>query len=91
MAKKTSFENKCQILGDFYVAYKEDEDYADYFRYNDLGLVLAYAISSGTVESTPKAKTFIKESWGLLLAILELDDEGYEELDDILPVEDDDY
>jgi hypothetical protein len=87
MTKQTStpFSNRCQILADFYIAYKGDEDFADFFQYNDLGLPIAYAISSEIVKSTPKTEAFINETFDLLLAGLELDDTGFEELDDILP------
>lgn len=91
MTKRTStpFSNRCEILGDFYIAYKGDDDFIDFFQYNDLGLLLSYAISANIVQSTLKAEAFVNETWDLLLAILELDDEGFEDLGDILPTEDD--
>lgn len=84
---KTKFKAKCEILGDLWVAYKGDPEFEDFIHYNDLGLPLAYAISTGIVEKTVKAKTFVNETFELLLDSLGLEDEGYEILDEILGVQ----
>jgi len=83
----TPFSKRCEILADLWVAYKGDEEMADFISYNDLGLPLAYAINTDIVPSTVKAEMFINETWELLLAGLELDDEGFESIEDILGVE----
>ena len=84
----TPFSNRCQILADFYIAYKGDEDFSDFFQYNDLGLPMAYALASEIVLPTPKAEVFINETFDLLLAGLEIEDDNFEELNDILPADD---
>jgi hypothetical protein len=84
---KTKFSIKCDILAEFWVAYKGDENYEDFISYNDLGLPLAYAISTDIVERTRKAKTFVEETWDVFLGVHGLEDEGYESLDDILPID----
>ena len=91
MTKRTStpFSNRCQILADFYIAYKGDEDFADFFQYNDLGLPLAYALSSEIVLPTPKSKMFIDETFDLLLASLEIEDNNFDDLEELLPTGDD--
>ena len=81
---ETPFKIRCEILTDLWLNYKKDEEFADFIQYNDLGLPLAYAISEGIVETTPPAENFINETFELLLAGLELEDEGFENLDEML-------
>lgn len=83
----TKFSSRCEILGDLWVAYKGDPEFEDFISYNDLGLPLAYAIATEIVTPTPKAEMFVNETFELLLSGLELSDEGFDSLDDILGVE----
>lgn len=80
----TPYSDKCSILGDLWIEYKNDEQFQDFIEYNDLGLPLAYAIAGGIVESSPIAEGFITESFDLFLSALELEDEGFETLQDVL-------
>jgi hypothetical protein len=81
----TKFKHKCNILADIWLNYRYDEEFVDFIEYNDLGLPLAYAIAEGIVESTPLAKTFVEETFDLLLAGLDVeDDTGFKSLEDIL-------
>jgi hypothetical protein len=66
-----------------WLGYKNDQNFEDFFAYNDLGLPLAYAISNGIVKATELSNKFIDETFTLLLASLEIEDEGYDGLDDI--------
>ena len=81
---ETSFDNKCAILADIFINYRDDEEFADFREYNDLGLPLAYAIANGIVSKTSKAETFINETFALLLAGLDLEDTGFESIEDLL-------
>lgn len=56
----------------------------DFITYNDLGLPLAYAIDTEIIKSTPKAEMFINETWEVLLAGLNIQDDGFDSLDDLL-------
>jgi hypothetical protein len=80
----TTFDNKCAILADVWLNYRYDEQFLDFIEYNDMGLPLAYAVSEGIVRGTDLSTTFIEETFGLLLAGLEIDDTGFESLDDVL-------
>lgn len=81
----TSFENKCAILADLWMDYRDDEEFVDFLEYNDLGLPIAYAISSNIVATKPMAEQFVNETFDLLLAALEIsEDTGFETLDDLL-------
>ena len=81
----TPFGNKCDILGELWVSYKNDQEFSDFIEYNDLGLPLAYAVSSEIIEVSPKLEMFVNETFELLLAALGKEtDEGYESLADLL-------
>jgi hypothetical protein len=80
----TSFEARCEILSDLWLNYKADDEFTEFIQYNDLGLPLAYAISEGIVGNTPPAENFINETFELLLAGLGIEDEGFENLDEML-------
>lgn len=83
--EETTYANKCAILADLWMNYRNDEEFTDFIEYNDLGLPIAYAIDSEIVKSTEIAQRFIEETFSLLLAGLEIEqDAGYESLDDIL-------
>ena len=80
----TEYQDKCNILSELWLEYKTDDNLSDFFNYNDLGLPLAYAISSGIVKSTDKAEKFISETFDILLATMAIEeDEGFVSLEDI--------
>lgn len=84
----TSLETKCEILADIWLNFRNDEEFIDFVTYNDLGLPLAYAISSGVVAITDKAQSFIEETFTLLLASLGIEEDmGYETFGDILDID----
>jgi hypothetical protein len=65
--------------------YRDDEEFQDFIEYNDLGLPLAYLVSTGVVEAkSEQAKSFINETFDLLLAGVDVEDTGFEALDEIL-------
>lgn len=83
--EETTYANKCAILADLWMTYRNDEQFQDFIEYNDLGLPLSYAIDSEIVKSTEMAQRFIEEAFSLLLAGLDIaEDAGYETMDDIL-------
>jgi hypothetical protein len=63
--------------------YRDDENFDDFISYNDLGLPLAYLLSAGVVKSTEQADKFVNETFDLLLASLEVEDTGFDNIDDI--------
>lgn len=80
----TTYFSKCEILADLWLNYRQDEEFADFVEYNDIGLPLAYVIANDIVKSTDLAERFINETFELLLAGLEIEDTGFESLDDLL-------
>ncbi len=83
----TPFSNKVAILADLWLGYKKDKEFKDFFEYNDLGLPLAYAVDSGIVEASELSKTFIEETFDLLLAGLKAEDTGFESLEELLGID----
>jgi hypothetical protein len=84
----TTFSKRCDILGELWIAYRDDETFEDFIDYNDLGLPLAYAISKEIAISTSVAETMIDETWELFLGALGLEeDKGYETLNEVFGLE----
>jgi hypothetical protein len=82
----TPFSNKCEILGELWLKYRSDEEFEDFLDYNDLGLPIAYAIANNIVKPLDLAKSFVEETFDLLLASLKVEDEGWENLDELLSI-----
>jgi hypothetical protein len=80
----TSYTNKCEILAELWLNYRADEEFADFVEYNDLGLPLAYLIANNIVKSTEMAKKFVEETFDLFLASLEIEDTGFDNIDELL-------
>jgi hypothetical protein len=85
MSEQTSdYSSRCDILSDLWMNYRDEEDFKDFIEYNDLGLPLAHFISEGIVSSAPMAEQYINETWNLFIAALEIDDTGFESLEQVL-------
>jgi hypothetical protein len=82
----TLFSDKCQILAELWLNYRDDPEFEDFLEYNDLGLPIAYALANSVVKSTEMAEKFVEETFDLLLASLEIEDEGWESLDEMLSI-----
>jgi hypothetical protein len=82
----TSIEKRCEILGDLWLQYGDQDELSDYMEYNDLGLVLAFSITEDIVKSTVVAEAYINESFDLLLEAMNLEDTGYETLNEIFSI-----
>ena len=80
----TPYSDICNILGDLWLNYKQDEEFEDFIEYNDIGLPLAFSISEGIIPNAPMAEQYIKETWKLFLEGLKIEDTGYKSLDEIL-------
>ena len=80
----TPFSNRAAILAELWMNFRSDTNFRDFIEYNDLGLPLAYAIAENVVAVSDKAKLFIEETFDVLLAGLEIEDVGFEILNDVL-------
>lgn len=79
----TTQENKQYILAELWMNYRDDDNFSDFIQYNDLGLPLAYLLANDIVKTTDNADNFINETFDLLLGSLEVEDVGFESLDDV--------
>ena len=71
------FSSKCEILGDLWLNYRDDEAFIDFIEYNDIGLPLAYCISAGLAKAEPQGELYINETWDLLVEALGIDGEQF--------------
>jgi hypothetical protein len=77
-------QTKIKILSEVWMRYRDEEGFAEFVEYNDIGLPLAYFIDSEIVEPSPRADLYLSETFDMLLASLELEDKGFEDLNDML-------
>jgi hypothetical protein len=80
----TTFSNKCLILSDLWMNYRDDENLEDFIEYNDMGLPLAYFINSEIVTPKDQATMFVDETFNLLLAALDVEDQEFESLNQLM-------
>jgi hypothetical protein len=83
-AKENTWENKCKILSDLWLSYRQEQQFKDFVSYNDLGLPLGFLISEDLVTPNELAKQMVEETYSLLLATLEREDGEFESIDDLL-------
>lgn len=74
---QTPFSNKVEILGQFWLFYREqakdDEGWVDFFDWADIGLPMAYMAWQELVTIKPDAKKYINDAWGVFCEMLNLD------------------
>jgi hypothetical protein len=80
----TNFKTRCDILSELWLGYRSDEQFDDFVQYNDIGLPLAFLVSEELVEPGDKAKEMVNETFEILLTLLEIEDSGFDSLDDLL-------
>jgi len=82
----TDFSSICDILGSLYSNYREDKNFKDFIEFNDLGLPLAYLAKENLCEPSDDGVRYITETWELFLAGLNIKDEGFEDLEQLLEI-----
>ena len=80
----TNIETQIDILGNFYINYKEDKSVKEFIEFNDIGLPLAFLTSENLCQPTDIAITYIQETFNMLLATMGLEDIGFDSLDHLL-------
>jgi hypothetical protein len=79
----TTFDNKALILGLVWMQHKTDDEMADFFEYNDLGIPLAFAYAEGIINYTETLARYVTETFDLLLEALDIEDAGFDDLQDL--------
>jgi hypothetical protein len=82
----TDFSNRAEILAELWMEFRDDEELQDFIEYNDLGLPLAYLVTNKFCEVSALGIAYINETFDLFLTSLELEDTGFETLDDIFAI-----
>ena len=82
----TDFSSICDILGSLYANHSEDKDFKDFIEFNDLGLPLAYLTKENLCEVSDDGARYITETWQLFLAGLNMSDDGFEDLEQLLEI-----
>jgi hypothetical protein len=80
---QTTFSDKCDILAELWLEHRESEGFEDFISYNDLGMPLAYAISSKIIEPSSTAQILIEETFRLFLERFAIEDTGFDTLEDV--------
>jgi hypothetical protein len=81
---KTPYEKRCEIVADLWIKYGDEPELSDFMSYNDLGLVLGFAIHEDIVKSTTLAEAYVNETFDLLLEAMGIDDTGFETVEGLL-------
>jgi hypothetical protein len=81
---KTPYDKRCEIIADLWIKYGDEDELEDFMSYNDLGLVLAFAVHEDIVKSTVLAEGYINETFDLLLEAMATEDTGFETIEQIL-------
>ena len=84
----TTFDNKALILGQVWLTLKDESEWRDFIWYNDIGLPLAFAFSEKIINHTNDLEQYINETWDLLLEAMQLEDKGFEDIQDMFDAQD---
>lgn len=80
----TDIDVQIDILGNFYLNYKDDSSVIEFIEFNDIGLPLAYLASEGLCKPTDQAIIYIQETFNMLLGVMGIEDIGFDSLDHLL-------
>ena len=77
-----NFSNKCAVLGELWLFYREDaaanEYWTQFFRVNDIALPASYLIDAGYVEMTDDSdlEQYVDETWKMFCEFISIDADG---------------
>lgn len=81
---QTDLNTKCVILADLWSNYRDDEVLAEFIEFHDLGLPMAYFQAENLATPTETGLRYILETFDNLLQAMEIEDKGFEGLNDLL-------
>ena len=79
---KMNFSDKCKVLGELWLYYREDAqsnvDWDMFFQYNDIALPMAWGINNGLVSMVEDSglEEYIDETWEMFCDYISIDPEG---------------
>lgn len=81
----TEFLSQCNILSELWMNYRNEVDFQDFIKYNDIGLPLAFVINEGIVDKpTEAAQSFVTEAFTIFVEALGIEDAGFNNLTEML-------
>lgn len=87
--RPTSFKSKCRIVAQFWMEFRDDEEFAPFFEEHDLGFPLAFAIYEGMVTPEADGKNVVRDTFAdILLGFGIKEDTGFKQLSDFVREED---
>lgn len=67
------FADKTGLLGQLWIDFRNDENFAVFMEYNDIGLPLSYVVAEGLVPNlTPLGEEYVNETIEMLFKLLEI-------------------
>jgi BMFP domain-containing protein YqiC len=81
---ETSYKNMCSILAELHLNYRNVRTFEEFVVFADQGLRLAHEIQNNHQPSNNEAEQIIRKTFEDFLADMDLEDEGFESLEDIL-------
>ena len=79
----TDFSKICDILGQFYLSYRDDKELGYFIEFCDIGLPLAFLGSEGLCEINSDGNMYVAETWEMFLSALDIPDEGFDTLEQV--------
>jgi hypothetical protein len=80
----TPIETQVDILAELWMDYRDEQYFAEFVAYADLGLPLAYLLSNSIVSRTAEADKFISDTWETFLGLCGIEeDTGFDILDEM--------
>jgi hypothetical protein len=80
----TSIENKITILSSVWMNCRDEVEYGELFEFCDIAFPLAFCVEASIVARSERADVFFDEAFELLLELLEIEDTGYLNFDEML-------
>jgi len=81
----TTFEAKCEILGELWIYYRDSQEFEEFISYNDIGLPLAYAYANQLATLEPVGVKMVEDSFIMLMTGLDYqEDLGWSDLNAML-------
>ena len=81
----TPLETQAQILAELWLDYRDEEYFAEFFGYADLGLPLSYLLANNIVTRNTETDKFVTDTWQLFLSVCGYEEDlGFDDLDQLL-------
>ena len=79
----TTYESIVSIMSDLWLSYRDTEAFDELFEYADVAFPLAFALQHNIIDTTVAAESIIREAFALLLDTVGVDDDGFDNLDEL--------